>query len=415
MALFYIPTFTKKSSDTLQKFKKLVEKVLTLQNVSENLETIYDYISYEQSKPTSDCTKYFITNELAASFSLIQNYNIETFFIKIIGSLNKDNLKNFIVVNILTSRVCLIYSERLVVYNMEVDTFYIKYLTDNFHKDKMFRYATLLLFNLDVFSKFHKYRLPKKMIQFINNNMDVETFGIYMMYILKEKENKKVWSLENKQKIKLEPNINEYKYNVNDYKDIVNDYKQNSKDNQQNMIENSYGKYYVKFQDIKPIKDDADYKHLDLKNKPTSYYKSLLSLNILDEITEMIIDNFLLIFNGDQEHLDFLLFLINEYSTYIGKYMCAEYKNEDIWNVIDIYDIIIKNMKKHCQPKKFSPVKTKGNFLQKILDLQVRNEEIYYFLFFINREAFYRKFMEINKLMKDSEYFHGTIYNLLTD
>lgn len=382
----------RKTPDTVYKFKICVTNVLSLQNINHNLNTIYEYISYEQGKSLSVCTQYFIDNELASSFSLIKDPCIENFFIKLIGTLNKENLKKLVVVNILTSKVCPIYSERLVAYNMEVDTFYIKFLTDNFCKDKMYRYATLLLFNLPVFSKFYKARLPYKIIQYINTSEDVEAFGMYMMFILKEQTNRRVYSLE---------------YNNNIVQNI------NTVTNAASFYNLDSNISYVNFEDIKSVRKHEDYKDLDFRNKKVTYYRAILSLNAIDEITETIVHEFTEIFTNTHENIDFLKFLIKTYPFVIGKYMGTYKHHTNDWSVKEVYNTLISKTKESKTSNRYTPMKITGNFLQKIIDLEVKDEEIYFFVFFVNRKEFFTNFKNIERLMDDNLYFHGTIINLL--
>lgn len=243
-----------------------------------------------------------------------------------------------------------------------------------------------------MFSKFYKARLPYKIIQYINTSEDVEAFGMYMMFILKEQTNRRVYSLE---------------YNNNIVQNI------NTVTNAASFYNLDSNISYVNFEDIKSVRKHEDYKDLDFRNKKVTYYRAILSLNAIDEITETIVHEFTEIFTNTHENIDFLKFLIKTYPFVIGKYMGTYKHHTNDWSVKEVYNTLISKTKESKTSNRYTPMKITGNFLQKIIDLEVKDEEIYFFVFFVNRKEFFTNFKNIERLMDDNLYFHGTIINLL--
>ncbi|KAK6090942.1 hypothetical protein P3W45_000187 [Vairimorpha bombi] len=340
------------------------------------------------------CTEYFINNEISSSFLMIPN--IEYFFIQVVSVLNREYLKKFVTLNVLkySNKIPLIYSERLVVHNLEIETSYIKYLTDNFYIDKYFRYAVVHIFDIEnVFSKLEKLRFKNKMIDYLNRTNDeqdfINIFEMYMMLILKEKKNKKIQYLDyipEEHTCKLEiPRNNKHEC--------------------------------IKFENINKINlhKEEEMKNLDLENKTVNLYTNLLKRNLVKNLDRRIIEEFIKIMENRDEHIKFLKYLMKTHPQIVGEFMGCDDEVFGEWCVQDIYKIICskRNKFKDIIYKPIKIHKYTGNLFQKLLDLNIQDDEIFLFGYISNREVFFKKFGSIDNLMSENEYFYGTLMNCI--
>lgn len=382
---------SKQNSDIFYRFKKCIENVLKLQNVNKNLDLMYEFLSYEQYKlKTFKCTDYFIKNEIAQSLlKLSSDAKIESFFINIISIINKSYLNTLVNFKMLefSDKICFTFSERLVVYDLEVEYKFLKFLNNNITNSSHIRHSLIQLFHLkNVFPKLHKLRFKQKLIKLLNStqneNLYLEIFEIYNLYNLKKEQHKEIKPLQHKN---IEENI---------------------------IIVNKEEDLFVNFEDLCKNKKQIDEEEkLNLKFVSTKLFMSILKINI---INDLIIDEFIRRFKNTDENIKFLYHLISKHPDLLAKKMNYE---SDIYNfnTYEIYNKILKNKHK-TEIFSFPKIrcnKIEGNFVRILIEEKVDDLMIYLFLFHVNKKVFFKLFSQIEKLLKNNEFFYGSLYHLI--
>ncbi|EOB12088.1 hypothetical protein NBO_554g0005 [Nosema bombycis CQ1] len=408
-------SFSKKNNQVLCAFMDAWKNIRDNKDIPCNLERMYECIAYEHSKQiTFNCTEYFIEKELLSSILKLSKMgykqDVFNFLIKLISELDKNNLIllqssiNLIFTEFLPEHlgICLSYSERIVVYNLEIDENLVDYILKFvFTGEVEGEYARACLIYLLSCDKISSILEDKRFVYKVIESLNLLYKDIYSNIELY----KVILELLCLYMAKYDSNMLNVNYDVVDQPTIY--YKESN-------ITRDLSLYNLKIPENLDNDKNIIFKTLDVSYKDTVIYKQILKSCVLEEVNVLIINEFIKNMENNDEHIEFIRYLIEKHSGCVSSYFFTFKFNE--WDVYEVYEKILTNIK-DIKPVKFK-IKNRNkhseySMIDKIINSKIKDDDIYLFMFSVSKESFYSRFNEIYELMKESKTFFGTLYRMI--